>query len=243
MVESATEFKKSGYSDEDAATLAHISSLYQNVADEQISSGEAANFIISQMKAFGLEAEDATHIVDALNAVSNTQAVSSADLANNIGKASAAMALGNNTYEQTLAMLTAITEINRSGAKSARALVSVQSRLTQVLDDQSSTGKALIDIYDDLGIALKDNEGQLRPTFDIFKDLAQIWPDLTTNQKDYIALTQAGANQTQNFVALMDNFDAALTSEETALNSAGSAMQENSRYMESLNKMGFYKQV
>ena len=208
--------------------------MYQNVADDAISAGESANFIISQMKAFGLEAEDATHIIDALNEVSNTQAVSSADLANNLGKASAAMALGNNTYEQSLAMMTAITEINRSGAKSARALVSVQSRLTQVLDEQSSTGKALIGIYDGLGIALKDQNGQLRPTFEIFKDLAKVWPNLTTNQKDYIALTQAGANQTSNFVALMDNFEAALKAEATAMESSGSAAKENAAYMESL---------
>ena len=208
--------------------------MYQNVADDAISAGESANFIISQMKAFGLEAEDATHIIDALNEVSNTQAVSSADLANNLGKASAAMALGNNTYEQALSMMTAITEINRSGAKSARALVSVQSRLTQVLDEQSSTGKALVEIYDGLGIALKDQNGQLRPTFEIFKDLAAVWPNLTTNQRDYIALTQAGANQTSNFVALMDNFDAALKAEATAMESSGSAARENAAYMESL---------
>ena len=208
--------------------------MYQNVADDAISAGESANFIISQMKAFGLEAEDATHIIDALNEVSNTQAVSSADLANNLGKASAAMALGNNTYEQALSMMTAITEINRSGAKSARALVSVQSRLTQVLDEQSSTGKALVEIYKGLGIALKDQNGQLRPTFEIFKDLAAVWPTLTTNQRDYIALTQAGANQTSNFVALMDNFEAALKAEATAMESSGSAARENAAYMESL---------
>ena len=208
--------------------------MYQNVADDAISAGESANFIISQMKAFGLEAEDATHIIDALNEVSNTQAVSSADLANNLGKASAAMALGNNTYEQALSMMTAITEINRSGAKSARALVSVQSRLTQVLDEQSSTGKALVEIYKGLGIALKDQNGQLRPTFEIFKDLAAVWPNLTTNQRDYIALTQAGANQTSNFVALMDNFKAALKAEATAMESSGSAARENAAYMESL---------
>ncbi len=228
------EFKKSGFNEEDSATLAGVAAMYQNVADDAISAGESANFIISQMKAFGLEAEDATHIIDALNEVSNTQAVSSADLANNLGKASAAMALGNNTYEQALSMMTAITEINRSGAKSARALVSVQSRLTQVLDEQSSTGKALVEIYDGLGIALKDQNGQLRPTFEIFKDLAKVWPNLTTNQRDYIALTQAGANQTSNFVALMDNFDAALKAEATAMESSGSAARENAAYMESL---------
>ena len=228
------EFKKSGFNEEDSATLAGVAAMYQNVADDAISAGESANFIISQMKAFGLEAEDATHIIDALNEVSNTQAVSSADLANNLGKASAAMALGNNTYEQSLAMMTAITEINRSGAKSARALVSVQSRLTQVLDEQSSTGKALVEIYKGLGIALKDQNGQLRPTFEIFKDLAEKWPTLTTNQRDYIALTQAGANQTSNFVALMDNFEAALKAEATAMESSGSAARENAAYMESL---------
>lgn len=234
MVDAASKFKKSGFNDEDSATLAGVAAMYQNVADDAISAGESANFIISQMKAFGLEAEDATHIIDALNEVSNTQAVSSADLANNLGKASAAMALGNNTYEQSLAMMTAITEINRSGAKSARALVSVQSRLTQVLDEQSSTGKALVEIYKGLGIALKDQNGQLRPTFEIFKELAKVWPNLTTNQKDYIALTQAGANQTSNFVALMDNFDAALKAEATAMESSGSAARENAAYMESL---------
>ena len=228
------EFKKSGFNEEDSATLAGVAAMYQNVADDAISAGESANFIISQMKAFGLEAEDATHIIDALNEVSNTQAVSSADLANNLGKASAAMALGNNTYEQALSMMTAITEINRSGAKSARALVSVQSRLTQVLDEQSSTGKALVEIYKGLGIALKDQNGQLRPTFEIFKDLAKVWPNLTTNQRDYIALTQAGANQTSNFVALMDNFEAALKAEATAMESSGSAARENAAYMESL---------
>ena len=49
MVEAATEFKKSGYSEADSAQLAKVASLYQNIADEQISAGEASNFIISQM--------------------------------------------------------------------------------------------------------------------------------------------------------------------------------------------------
>lgn len=54
--------------------------LYQNISDEEITAGESADFIIAQMKAFGIEADNAIHIIDALNEVSNTQAVSSADL-------------------------------------------------------------------------------------------------------------------------------------------------------------------
>lgn len=67
MVDAATEFKKSGFSEEDSKTLALVATEYQNVADEAISAGEAANFIISQMKAFNLTAADSQHIIDAVD--------------------------------------------------------------------------------------------------------------------------------------------------------------------------------
>ena len=234
MVEAATEFRKSGFNDEDAANLALVATTYQNVADDAISAGEASNFIIAQMKAFGIEAENASHIIDALNEVSNRFAVSSSDLSNNIGKASAALATGNTTYEETLGLFTSITEITRNASRAARGLVSIQSRLTQVLDAESSTGKALIAIYKDLGIELFDSTGQIRSLYDILTDLSKQWDGLSTNQKDYIALTQAGSNQTQNFLALMSNFETVTSATSTALNSTGSAMEENTRYMESL---------
>lgn len=69
MVDAVTSFKKSGYSEEDSAELARIASLYQNIADEQITAGDSANFIISQMKAFNIEAGDAESIINKVNEV------------------------------------------------------------------------------------------------------------------------------------------------------------------------------
>ncbi len=69
MVDATTSFKKSGYSEEDSAELARIASLYQNIADEQITAGDSANFIISQMKAFNIEAGDAEEIINKVNEV------------------------------------------------------------------------------------------------------------------------------------------------------------------------------
>ena len=66
MVAAATEFKKSGYSDEDAATLASVAEKYRNISDEQLSAGESANFIIAQLKAFNMTASDSEHIIDAV---------------------------------------------------------------------------------------------------------------------------------------------------------------------------------
>lgn len=233
LTDMATEFVKSGFSEEDSAELARVASLYQNVADEELEAGEAANFIISQMKAFKLEAADAEHIVDAVNQVSNNTAVSSADLATNIGKASAAMAQGNNTYEQTLAMMTGITEITRNGAKSARGLISVQSRLNQITDEGSSTGKKLTAWYKEHNIAIYDQEGQLKNLYEIAGEVAKIWDNLSKNEQMYYLNTQAGANQTQNLSALISNYDQVLYAHEQAINSVNSAQNENNRFMES----------
>lgn len=73
MVESAVEFRKNGFNDQDAAQLAKISSMFQNVADESIAAGDSASFIISQLIAFnqasGDVAANATHIIDSINEV------------------------------------------------------------------------------------------------------------------------------------------------------------------------------
>ena len=236
MVEAATEFRKSGFSDEDAADLALVATMYQNVADESISAADSAGFIIAQMKAFNIEAEDATHIIDAVNEVSNNYAVSSSDLANNLGKVSSALAVGGNSFEEVLGMMTAITEITRNSSTAARGLVSVQSRFNQIIDETSSTGKKLTDFYDKHGIAIKDQNGQLRNLYDVLKDTAGIWDTLDENEQKYFLNIQAGANQTRNLAALMENFGVAIDATATAMNSAGSAAEENGRVMESLQK-------
>lgn len=131
--------------------------------------------------------------------------------------------------------MSGIVEITRSGAKAARGLVSVQSRLNQTVDESSSTGKALTKWYADHNIAILDQTGQLRSLYDVLTDVAKIWPDLTTNEKDYYLNQQAGANQTQNLAAALNNFKGVQKAYTLAMNSANSAADENARYMESIN--------
>lgn len=235
MVDAATIFRKNSFNDEDSANLAKIAVMFTNVADEEMSAADSADFIISQMKAFGIEAENATHIIDSINAVSNNYAVSSGDLANSIGNMSAALAVGNNSFEQSLALLTAGTEVTRNANKVSRGLVSVQSRLNQTVDESSDVGQKLTDWYEEHNIAIKDQDGQLRSLYDVLKDVAGIWPTLTKNEQAYYLNQQAGSNQSQNLAAILSNFETAIKATDTALESSGSATQENARYMESLN--------
>lgn len=234
MVEAATSFRKNSFNDNDSATLAKVATTFQNVSDEAISASESADFIIAQMKAFNIEAGDAEHIIDAVNAVSNSYSVSSGQLAKNLGNMSAALSVGNNSFEESLGLLTAGVEVTRNASKVSRSLVSVQSRLNQVIDESSSTGKALTEWYKKHNIAILDQQGQLRSLYDVLTDVAKIWPTLTKNEQAYYLNQQAGANQSQNLAAILSNFDTAAKATATALNSAGSAMRENEAYQQSL---------
>lgn len=208
--------------------------MFQNVSDEAISAGDSASFIISQMIAFGIEAENAQSIIDKVNETANKFSVSSGDLSKALGiVASTSSAMGN-SIDQTLGVVTAITEQTRNASKSARAANTIFSRLAQVVDENSDTGKKLTEIYNNLGIALYDSSGQMRSTYDILADLASKWDSLDKNTQQYIAITSAGTNQLNNFLALMNNFDHAAEATATSINSAGSAMRENEAYQESL---------
>lgn len=187
------EFRKNGFNDEDAAGLAELAAKFQNVADEELSAGEAASFMIAQMVAFGIEAEDASKIIDSVNEVSNNFAVSSGDLANSLGIVSASASSMGNSMEETLGMMTAITEQTRNSNKSARGLNTIFNNLAQVLDEASSNGKKITAIFDDLGISMYDlNTGQLLSSYELLTKLNEKWDTLDTNTKNYIASTIAG---------------------------------------------------
>lgn len=228
------EFRKNGFNDEDAAQLGQVASMYQNVADEAISASDSASFIIAQMVAFGIEAENATHIIDAVNETANNFAVSSGQLANSLGIVSSTASAMGNSMEETIGMMVAITEQTRNSSKAARGLNSIFNNLAQVLDDASSNGKKITEIFDNLGVSMYGMDGQLLSSYELLGNLAEKWDTLDTNTKNYIASTIAGTHQLNNFLALMNNFDHAIEATETALNSAGSAARENSRYMEGL---------
>ena len=237
MVDAATEYRKNGFNDQDAAQLARVSSMFQNVADESISTGDAAQFLISQLIAFNKTTGDvegnAMHIADALNEVANNFAVGTGDLATGLKVVASSSAGMNNSFEQTIGLMTAITEQTKNASKASRGLNSIMANLAQVLDDASSNGKKITEIFEQLGVEMYEN-GQLKSGYDLLAGLAEKWDTLDNNSQKYIATTIAGTTQLNNFLALMNNFDHAVGATNKALESQGSAMRENDAYMESI---------
>lgn len=154
------------------------------------------------MKAFNIEAEKATHIIDAVNEVSNNYAVSSADLANNLGIVSATMAAGDTTLEETLGLMASITEITRDASRAANALKTIGQRLRAVGEDGGEYIGDLQKAFDEYGISIEivnAKTGEMSSTYDILKAIADRWNDLNDAQRQTIGELAAGKQRITDF--------------------------------------------
>lgn len=234
MLKSATEFSKSGFSPEDSARLAQIASLYQNIADAEISSGDAASFIISQMKAFNIEADNATSILDKINEVSNNFAVSSSDISSALTKQSASLAAYGNGLDESIALVTAGSEImTKQSGKVARGLRTIGANITQLaqsskeFDVQVNGAVKSIKLWNDAGTDMLN-------TYDVLKQIAEVWDEMSNAEKSSLAITLAKKTQMDTFLAVLGNFKDAENAYVTSLMSEGSALKENTQYMQSI---------
>lgn len=238
MIEAATEFRKNSFNDQDSATLAQVATMYQNVADEAISAGDSASFIISQMKAFNIASQDAQHIIDAVNETSNRFAVSSSDVATALTKTSSAMGVLGNDFNQTIGLVTAGAEIlTGQASKVARGLRTIGNNFANAATEAGSISYQVDGVTKSLSL-LDSTTGDMKSTFQIFNDLKGSWDKMTNAEKQALAIAYAGKNQFEVFAAVMDNFKTAINATATAVNSAGSAARENDAYMQSLESRG-----
>ena len=107
MLSASTEFIKAGYNEQQSAQLAKVASLYQNIADSEVTSADASAYLISQMKAFNITASDSMTIIDMTNEVANRFAVSSTDISTALTKSSSALSTYGNTMSESIALTTA----------------------------------------------------------------------------------------------------------------------------------------
>lgn len=224
MVEAATTFRKSGFNDQDAATLAKVAAQYQNVADTAVSAEDAASSIVSQIRAFGEDADFATHVIDAYNEVANNFSVGTNDLSQAMEIASAGMATYGNEFEEIIGLVTAGTEIMTGrSSQVARGLNTIASRIVK---NQGA--------LEDYGIQVEDVNGNLKSTYDVLSELKPKWDTMSEAERVALGDAIAGTNQYKVLASVMQNFEHATDATTTALNSSGSAIKENAAYMESL---------
>lgn len=129
VISAASSWSRLGYSIQDAEVMAKTSSIFASISPN-MGIEEATDGLVSAMKAFNIEADDALDgIASKVNAIGNSQAVSNADIVEFLSKSSAAMKEGNNTLDETIALGTAAQEIVRNASNVGQVLKTTSMRI------------------------------------------------------------------------------------------------------------------
>lgn len=110
VINSAADWKRLGYSVADATKLADTTTLLEKVGDNMTQESSASG-LISTLKGFQKTADEAQKIVDAANAISNTQPIDTAGLFEGLERSASSMNAANNSLEQTMGLITAANSV------------------------------------------------------------------------------------------------------------------------------------
>ena len=113
VVQASSDYARLGYTIDEASELADSAIVYKNVGDGLSGIDQATEHLISTMKAFDIEAEDAMRIVDVFNEVANNFPTSAADIGEGLQRSAASLSAAGNSLEESVAIFTAAQAINK----------------------------------------------------------------------------------------------------------------------------------
>lgn len=247
LIESASTFAKLGYSFKEAQGLAEVATIFANVGDFS-NIDTATSGLITAMKAFNIASNDAMSIADKINEVANNYAVSADDLTTGLAHAASALNLAGNSVDQTIAMITAMSEITQNASESGNALKILSMRLRGAKAELEEAGEdtdgmcestsklreQILALTGSVDIMADEAGTQFKSTYQIMQEIAAVWNDLTDINQAALLETIAGKMRGNSISALLTNMAQANNVLETSLNSAGSALEEHERWMESI---------
>lgn len=127
-IAATADWSKNGYSIPDAKQLAEVSQLYKNVGDG-IDIDTANESLISTLKGFQLEADQAEHIVDVFNEVSNNEAISSGGIGEALQRSAASFNAASTSLEKSVSLVTATNSVLQNPEKVGNMWRTVSARL------------------------------------------------------------------------------------------------------------------
>ena len=247
-VTASADFARLGYTLDDAAQLADAALVYKNVGDGIEDVSQASESIISTMKAFGIEAENAISIVDKFNEVGNNFAISSEGVGEALRRSASALAAGNNTLDESIALITAANSVVQDADVVGTTMKTVSMYLRAAKTEAEEAGESTEGMANSVSelreellaltngkVDIQIDENTFKSTYQIMKELADVWGELTDITQANI-LEQIGGKRNANVVSsMLENFNVAEDVVKTAANSAGSALKENEKYLDSIN--------
>lgn len=257
---STADWMRLGESLDEAAKSAEVANILLNVSEFE-SIDEATESLVSMSAAY--KELDKIEIVDKLNLIGNSFAISTDGLATALQNSASALKTANNDIDESIALTTAANAVVQDPDKVGAGLRTIALRITgteaakeelqelgeDVGDFVVTTTSKLNEQVKSLtktagkdGISLLDDNGNYRSTYEILQDIADVWEkiaeeDLKTGQNRQNALLEmlAGKNRSNILASILQSPDVLRDAYESSMNdSAGSAQKELEKYLDSI---------
>lgn len=243
-IAATADWSKNGYSIPDAKQLAEISQLYKNVGDG-IDIDTANESLISTLKGFQLEADQAEHIVDVFNEVSNNESISSGGIGEALQRSAASFNAASTSLEKSVSLVTATNSVLQDPEKVGNMWRTVSARLRgsetelkEMGEDTdglvTSTSKLQALVKGITGFDIMKDKDTYKDIYDIVLGIGEKWKDLSDIDRASLLEALAGKQQSNALAAALSNIDILKKSYEEATNAEGSAREENEEYSKSI---------
>lgn len=247
-VNATASFARLGYTLNESADLADAALVYKNVGDGIANIDEASDSVIATMQAFQVEASDAMQIVDKFNEVGNNFAISSKGVGEALLRSAAAMYAANNTLDETVALAAAANTIVQDPEKVGTVMKTVSMFLRAAKTEAEEAGENTEGMADSVSklreeilrltgqkVDIQLDENTFKSTYQILKEISLVWDRLTDVSQANLLEMLGGKRNANVVAALVENFDIAEKALVDSQHAAGSALQENEKYLDSIN--------
>ena len=232
IIQGAADWSRLGYNLEDAKTMSKLSSQFAAISPG-MSVDMATTSLVSTMKAFGIEADDVLDgVMSKVNAVGNSFALSNDDIMTGLQNSSSAMAVANNSLDETIALITAGTEIVQDSSKVGNALRTISMRIRGMNEETEQLDDGLVNIKGDVyeltngKVSIMEDPDTYKSTTQILREVANIWDELSDKSQANLLEKLFGKTRAQVGAAILSNFDQVEKALEVMSNSAGNADKE-----------------
>ena len=208
-------YYQAGYDTNEVLTLTNETLKLSKISG--LDYATTTDYMMTAMRGFKLEMEDASRVVDVYSNLAANTAVSQQELAEAMTRTASSMESVGATFEETSAMIATMVAVTRESANNiGSAMKSIASRYGELKKDPLSLVDAEGEAMDfnkvdtalkSVGISLKTTDNQFRDFTDVILELAEVWDTLDSAQQRYIATQFAGNRQQSRFLALISNID------------------------------------
>ncbi len=243
-ISATADWSRNGYNLPDSKELARVALLYKNVGDG-IDIDSANKSLISTLRGFKMEADEAEKIIDIFNNVSNNEPIDSGGIGEALQRSASAFNAANTSLEKSVALITTTNSVVQNPDKVGNMWKVVSARLRgsetelEAMGEDTdglvkSTSKLQALVKGITGFDIMKDENTYKDIYDIVLGISKTWQDLNDIDRASLLEALAGKMQSNSLAAAFANPDILVKSYQEAMNSAGSAAEEEKKYQQSV---------